>query len=163
MQLRRTLATTTAVLALAVPLTSCGFDYATAREYTPAAGANNRDGDVKVLNAVVVSGQKGSGTVIASLVNNLIEVDDTRTLVSVSSDTEGLSVAEFEPIEIKPDALVDLAEPPAGITVEGDFEAGDFITLVFEFDSGERAELNVPSVPNDSGVWEGLDSSGGTE
>jgi hypothetical protein len=47
MQLRP-LATAAAVLALAVPLSSCGFDYATDRDYTPGSGANNRDGVVDV-------------------------------------------------------------------------------------------------------------------
>ena len=162
MQLRRTLATTTAVLALAAPLTSCGFDYATAREYTPAAGANNRDGDVDVLSAVIVSGQEGSGTFVASLSNNLLEDDDTRTLTSITGETDDVTVAEFEPVPVEPGALVNLAEPAAGITVEGDFQSGDFVTLVLVFDSGERTELNVPTVPDDTGVWEGLDVSGGT-
>lgn len=162
MQLRRTLATITAVLALAAPLTSCGFDYATAREYTPAAGANNRDGDVDVLSAVIVSGQEGSGTFVASLSNNLLEDDETRTLTSITGETDDVTVAEFEPVQIEPGALVNLADPAAGITVEGDFESGDFVTLTLAFDSGERAELNVPTVPNDTGVWEGLDVSGGS-
>ena len=42
----RSLATAAAVLALAAPLTSCGFDYATERDYTPAGGSNNREGVV---------------------------------------------------------------------------------------------------------------------
>ena len=56
----RLLATAVAVLALAVPLSSCGFDYATDRDYTPAGGANNREGDVDVLSAVVVSAAAGA-------------------------------------------------------------------------------------------------------
>ena len=66
----RSLATAAAVVALAAPLTSCGFDYATERTYTPAGGANNREGVVDVLSAVVVSGAEGSGTFVASLSNN---------------------------------------------------------------------------------------------
>ena len=52
----RSLATAAAVVALAVPLTSCGFSYATERDYTPAGGANSREGVVDLLSAVVVSG-----------------------------------------------------------------------------------------------------------
>ena len=55
----RSLATAAAVVALAVPLTSCGFSYATERDYTPAGGANNREGVVDLLSAVVVSGAEG--------------------------------------------------------------------------------------------------------
>ena len=119
MQLRRTLATSTAVLALAVPLTSCGFDYATARDYTPAAGANDRSADVDVLNAVIVSGQEGAGTVVASFDNNLIEADQGQALVSLSGEVldsgeslGAITATAFEPIEIAPGKLVNLAEPP---------------------------------------------------
>ncbi len=34
-------------LALAATLSSCGFDYATDREYTPTAGVNDRDAQVE--------------------------------------------------------------------------------------------------------------------
>ena len=159
MQLRRTLATTTAVLALAAPLTSCGFDYATAREYTPAAGANNRDGDVDVLSAVIVSGQEGSGTFIASLSNNLLEDDDTRTLTSITGETDEVTVAEFEPVQVEPGALVNLAEPAAGIVLTGDFSAGDVVPITVDFGNGERVSLNVPVVSDETGYWEGLDAS----
>ena len=83
MQLRP-LATAAAVLALAVPLSSCGFDYATDRDYTPAGGANNRDGDVDVLSAVVVSAAEGSGTFVASLSNN--DPDEEQTFTAVAGD-----------------------------------------------------------------------------
>jgi hypothetical protein len=156
MQLRP-LATATAVLALAVPLSSCGFDYATDREYSPAGGANNREGEVDVLSAVVVSAAEGSGTFVASLSNNQ---DEEQTFTGVSGD-EGAAVtaAEFEPIAIAPGGLVNLAEPPADILLTGEFEAGDFIPLSVDFGNGERIMLNVPVVANDFGYWEGMDAS----
>ena len=170
MQLRRTLATSTAVLALAVPLTSCGFDYATARDYTPAAGANDRSADVDVLNAVIVSGQEGAGTVVASIDNNLIEADQGQALVSLSGEVldsgeslGAITATAFEPIEIAPGKLVNLAEPAANLSIQGPFAAGDFVSLSFEFASGQITELNVPVVVNDSGYWAGLDASGGGE
>lgn len=155
-QLRRTLATSTAILALAVPLSSCGFDYATDRNYIPAAGTLDRSATVDVLSAVVVSGQPGSGTFIASLSNN--DTEDAHELTNVSG--EGISPADFEPIEVAPDSLVNLADPPADIHLTGDFEAGDFVELTMEFSGGDRVTFNVPVVPNDSGAWEGMDSSG---
>ncbi len=156
MQLRP-LATATAVLALAVPLSSCGFDYATDREYSPAGGANNREGEVDVLSAVVVSAAEGSGTFVASLSNNQ---DEEQTFTGVSGD-EGAAVtaAEFEPIAIAPGGLVNLAEPPADILLTGEFEAGDFVPLSVDFGNGERIMLNVPVVANDFGYWEGMDAS----
>jgi hypothetical protein len=159
MQLRRParslVVAATAVVALAAPLSSCGFDYATDRDYTPGSATNNRDGVVDVLSAVVVSAESGSGTVIASLSNN--DEEEPQTLTAVSG--EGLTAGEFEPIEIEPGGLVNLAEPPAGITVTGEFGTGDFVELTFDYESGERTTMDVPVVPDDSGYWEGLDVS----
>ncbi|MDR7255546.1 hypothetical protein J2X46_004556 [Nocardioides sp. BE266] len=157
MQLRP-LATAAAVLALAVPLTSCGFDYATERDYTPAGGANNRSGDVDILSAVVVSAAEGSGTFVASLSNN--EVDAEQSFTGVSGD-EGADVtaADFDPIPIAPGGLVNLADPAADIVLTGDFAAGDFLPLAVDFGNGERVLIEVPVVADDFGYWEGMDAS----
>jgi hypothetical protein len=156
MQLRRSFALTAAALALTAPaLTSCGFDYATDRYYTPANGANNRDGAVDVLGAVVVSTEPGSGTFIASLSNN--STTEAATFSELTGAEGGdVTVAAFEPVEIAPGSLVNLADPPAEIEVTGDFEAGDFLEVSLGFDNGERAVVEVPVVPN-SGQFEGLD------
>jgi hypothetical protein len=152
---RTVVAAATAVLALAVPLSSCGFNAATDRVVDYSSAPNDRDGVVEVLSAVVVSAEEGSGTVIASLANSSVE--DSHTLTTISG--EGVTTGEFEPIEIGPDALVNLADPAAGITVTGDFRAGDFVELTFAFESGESASLDVPVVTDDSSYWEGLDVS----
>ena len=57
------------------------------------------------------------------------------------------------------DGLVNLADPPAGIVLTGEFTAGDFIPLTVDFGNGERISLNVPVVANDTGYWEGMDAS----
>lgn len=158
----RSLATAAAVIALAAPLTSCGFDYATERTYTPAGGANNREGVVDLLSAVVVSGAEGSGTFIASLSNN----DDVeeQSLTGISGATSGsdgttVEAAEFEPVTVPAAGLVNLAEPPADLVLTGEFTAGDFVALSVDFGNGERVSLNVPVVPDDTGYWEGMDAS----
>ena len=157
MQLRP-LAIAAAVLALAAPLSSCGFDYATERDYTPGSGANNRDGVVDVLSAVVVSGADGSGTFVASLSNN--DNAEAQTFTGLSAgDAATVEVAEFEPVEIVAGGLVNLAEPPAEIVLTGEFTAGDVVPLAVDFGNGERVMLNVPVVPDDSGYWEGMDAS----
>jgi hypothetical protein len=153
----RSLATAAAVVALAAPLTSCGFDYATERTYTPAGGANNREGVVDVLSAVVVSGAEGSGTVVATLSNNDGVEEQSLTGISGSDDT--IQPAEFEAVTVPAAGLVNLAEPPADIVLTGDFTAGDFVPLTFDFGNGERISLNVPVVADDFGYWEGMDAS----
>lgn len=153
----RSLATAAAVIALAAPLSSCGFDYATERVYTVANGASNRTGEVDILNAVVVSAAEGSGTLITSFSNN--SQTDEQTFTAVGGTDAAVTGAEFDPITIAPGGLVNLADPPADVILTGDFAAGDFIPLAFEFGNGERITFNVPVVPNDFGYWEGLDAS----
>jgi hypothetical protein len=157
MQLRP-LATAAAVLALAVPLSSCGFDYATDREYDVNSGATNRDGEVDVLSAVVVSAAQGSGTFIASFSNNDPSAEQTFTAIA-GADGESVTAAEFEPIAISPGGLVNLADPAAGIVLTGDFGAGSVVPLSVDFGNGERVSLNVPVVADDTGYWEGMDAS----
>jgi hypothetical protein len=154
----RSLATAAAVIALAAPLTSCGFDYATERDYTPAGGSNNREGVVDLLSAVVVSGAEGSGTFVASLSNN--DDSEEQSLTGISGgEGAAIEAAELEPVTVPADGLVNLAEPPAGIVLTGEFTAGDFIPLTVDFSNGERISLNVPVVANDTGYWEGMDAS----
>lgn len=153
MQFRRSFALTTAAVALATTgLSSCGFDYATDRYYTPSVGTNDRDGTVDVLAAVVVSTEPGSGTLIASLSNGDLDKDVSLTELG---QTDGTPV-EFEPVVVGKGALVNLAEPAADLKLTGEFEAGDFIELALGFDNGERVVLDVPVVVN-GGYYAGLD------
>ena len=157
MQLRP-LATAAAVLALAVPLSSCGFDYATEREYDVTSAALSREGAVDILSAVVVSAAEGSGTFVASFSNN--DPADAQTFTGLAGG-EGATVtaAEFEPVSIPAGGLVNLADPAAGIVLTGDFTAGDVVPLTIDFGNGERISLNVPVVADDTGYWEGMDAS----
>lgn len=150
--LTRKLTLATAALALSVPaLASCGFDYATDRYYTPGVGANERSASVDVLAAVIVSSEPGSGTFIASFANN--SLDEATTLETVSGD---VAAQTFEAIDIPAGGLVNLAEPPADIVVDGEFEAGDFVPVTVTFGTGEEVSLDVPVVAN-AGEYAGLD------
>jgi hypothetical protein len=157
---RRNLALTIAALLFAVPsLVSCGFNYATDREYTPANGANDQDGIVDVLNAVIVSQDEGSGTFLASLANN----DPINTIHMTALDfgsNSTIEVADFDPVEIKPHQAVNLADGQ-GIKVQGDFAKGDFLPLAVVFDNGESASLQV-LVVDATDQWEGMDNATGT-
>ncbi len=153
MQFRRSLALTTAAVALATTgLSSCGFDYATDRYYTPSTGTNDRDGTVDVLAAVVVSTEPGSGTFIASLSNGDLDEDVSLTELGM---TDGTPV-EFEPVVVAKGSLVNLAEPAADLKITGEFEPGSFIELALGFDNGERVVLDVPVVSN-GGYYADLD------
>jgi hypothetical protein len=161
MHLRRTLVLATCVLAVCAPvLTSCGFDYATDRIYTPAAGVNNRDASIDVLGAVIVSSEEGSGTFIASFANNSTEEPATVEALE-GVDQSQLTAGEFAPVEVPPGGLVNLATE-GGIEVNGDVAAGEFVPVALQFGSGERVQLDVPVVTN-CGDFEGLDGPASPE
>ena len=159
MHIRRNTALALGALVLAVPaLTSCGFNYATDRDYTPATGVNNRDASVDVLGAVIVSAQDDSGTFIASLANN--DASATASFDALAGGAGNTIQAEsFSPIEIPKGGLVNLATD-GGIPVSGTFQAGQFVPVTVSFAGGEKVTLNIPVVLDD-GYYEGLDISGG--
>ena len=141
MQLRRPLALMTGALVLSLGgLTSCGFDLATDQPYTPGEGTNARDGEVSVLSALVVAAQPNEGTLVLTLVNN--SEQDAALNGAAGQD---LDVGEFEPIEVAPREMVNLANE-GGIPVSGDFDAGQMLPLTLTFADGGTTELNVPVV-----------------
>ena len=158
---RRTrLALTAGALVLAVPgVASCGFNYATDRENTVSNGTSNKDGDVDVLNAVIVSSEEGSGTFVATLSNNT--PDQTISMNSLSFGSNSTTqVAAFDPIEVKPRAAVNLADGQ-GIKVSGEFASGDFVGVTVGFDNGETAALQVHVVVADD-EYDGYDNGTGS-
>lgn len=142
---------------LATTLSSCGFGYATDRVYTPGNGVNDRDASVDVLNAVIVSAQEGSGTFVASFANNSTDEPATVESLAGAGDDSALEVGDFDPIEIAPGALVNLATE-GGIPVTGELGAGDFVNVTITFGDGESVDMQVPTV-TDCGPYEGLDTS----
>lgn len=132
---------------LAAVTSSCGFNVATDRVYTPANGANDRVGLVDVLSAHVVSAEAGTGVFIASLSNN--STTEAISLDSIASpDQQALKAAEVTPVEIAPGSLVNLAISETPITVTGDFEAGRYVSVNLAFSNGETASMKVPVVVN---------------
>jgi len=147
-------------LLLAVPaLASCGFDYPTERVNTIGAGVTVRDADVDVTGTLIVSGQADSGTLIGGLSNN---VEEDVTLIEIAGGEKGSITPEnFEPVELAPNGHVNLAalaEDDEGITVSGDFEAGDFVTVTFTFDNDQSVTTEIP-VMKACYEYEGLDNT----
>ncbi|MCW2797402.1 hypothetical protein [Nocardioides sp.] len=161
MQFRRNIALAAGALVLAAPvLSSCGFNYATDRINTNAAGVNNRDKTVDVLNAVIVASHADTGTFIATLSNN------SATKPATFSDLTGangntLTADSFAPITIPATGVVSLATA-GGVRVSGTFEAGQFVPVTVGFDSGEAVVLDIPVVTA-CGDYAGLDDAPTTE
>jgi len=140
---RRRLAALAMVLMVPV-LSAC--QYQTDQVYQPSVGVNERDGTVDVLGAVVVSSSDGTGTFVASLVNNDLEKPDA--LINVSG--EGLEAQVTAPVEIEPESLVNLADSGAVSVTGANISPGKFARLTLEFESGQQTEINAPVVPAES-------------
>jgi len=153
--LRRTLATVAASLALVTALAACGFNYPTDRINNITAGANDRDGTVNVLNAAIVSKESNLGTFVATFVNT--SQTATVSVTSIAGDGTAVGQVAVEPFPIKPQGLVSLSSN-GGITVQGTFSLGQNVTLSIAFDNGETSTLQVPVVADD-GQWAGLDQA----
>jgi hypothetical protein len=151
--LRRTLATVAASLALVSALAACGFNYPTDRINNITAGANDRNGTVEVLNAAIVSKEANLGTLVATLVNT--NQTQQVTVTSITGDGTAVGQVSMQPFPINPNSVVNLASQ-GGISVEGTFSLGQFVKLTIAFDNGETAVLSVPVV-SDAGQWAGLD------
>jgi hypothetical protein len=141
-------------LAATAALSACGFNYPTDRINNITAGVNYRNGNVDVLNAVVVAKAPNSGTFVATVVNG--SSTKSVTLQSATGDNTTISSANAKPFTLQPGSVLNLADQPGGIPVFGTFQLGQFVTLSLAFDNGETANLNVPVVADD-GQWAGLD------
>jgi hypothetical protein len=144
---RRLLAST--VLLLAVPsLSSCGvnFDAQTDQVYNPAVGVDDRSGSVDVLNALVVSGTDGSGTVVATLVCNDPDRGDKLRAVAGAGDDASLQVTPGGEAAIPAGGLLNLAND-GRIFVRGEaIVPGSFVELTFSFQRGEAITVEAPVV-----------------
>ena len=154
---RRSLALAAGSLLLAAQLSACGFSNATEEIYQASAGVDYRKGPVDVLSAVIVSGQDGSGTFIASFANNSVKEAAQVEEISAAATEQAVEVVGFEPIDVPPGGLVNLANDPR-IRVQGDFTAGQYVDLTIAFanaDTGD-VEMSVPVVAA-TNQYEGLD------
>jgi hypothetical protein len=135
-----------AALLLAPTLAACGFSAQTDQVYQPATGINDRSGDIDVLNALIVSGTDGSGTLSTTLVNE----SDTKAdkLTDVTGD--GLTVTTPpRGIAVPGAAAVNLGAT-GDVTVTGDsVKAGDFVKVTLSFANGQTTSLKIPVVSND--------------
>ena len=146
MNVRRCIAA--AALVAAPLLSSCGvnFDAQTDQPYNPAVGVDSRAGEVDVLNALIVSGSDGSGTVVATLVNNDQAKPDTLKGVSGAGPDSGLQVQLGGDTQVPAGGLLSLAKQ-GDVSAKGKrVIAGNFVKVTFSFDRAEAVTLDVPVV-----------------
>ncbi len=154
---RRSLAAT--AVAAAVLLTGgCGtsFNAQTNQQYQASVGADDRDADVQVLAALLVTGQDGSATLNATLIN---KTDRDQRLVSVTlvaGDGTELEVAttDQEDLVIAPGEARTLGLVDDGsqrlkskiYTTSGIETVGLNYTLTLTYSDAGEVELPIPSV-----------------
>lgn len=137
-----------AVLLAAPAISSCGanFDPQTDRPYTPATGVNDRSGSVYVIDAQVVAAGKGSGTVVAALVNNDQRNPDKLTDVAGASAQGTQTKLSGGPIVIPAGGAYQLADTGEVSANGKQVVAGMFVRLTFSFQRGDDVTLDVPVV-----------------
>jgi hypothetical protein len=144
---RRSIAVAAALVAAPV-MSSCGvnFDAQTDQVYNPAVGVNDRAGSVDVLNALVVSGSPGSGTIAATLVNNDQQNADSLRGVAGAGDDSGLTASTGGTTDIPAGGLLNLAED-GRVSIRGEgITPGSFVEITFSFERGKAVTMKVPVV-----------------
>jgi hypothetical protein len=134
-----------AALLLAPVLTACGFSAQTDQVYQAAVGPNFRGGEVDILDALIVSGQDGSGTFAGTLVNTNQSNDDRLDSVTGPGIT-----ASRRTIVIPAGGTPDPSLAHSGeLTLRGDaIKPGAYVELTFAFSNGQSTTLQVPVVEN---------------
>ncbi|HET6166380.1 MAG TPA: hypothetical protein VFE07_06095 [Marmoricola sp.] len=130
-----------AALLLAPALASCGFNEQTDQVYQAAVGINDRSGEVDILNALIVSGEDGSGTFAGTLVNKDQTNDDTLDSVTGPGITSPSVSVEV------PAAGVARLAVSGDVSVTGSaVKPGNFVELTLAFASGQTTTVKVPVV-----------------
>jgi hypothetical protein len=147
-----------AVLLAAPALSSCGVSFGaqTDQVYNPSVGVDDRSGQVDVLNALIVSGTNGSGTVVATLVNNDQQTDDTLKGVAGAGKDAGMTVKPGGDTTIPAGGVLNLATRGA-VTIRGQrVVPGNFVTITFSFDRAQSVTLDVPVVSHSNPDYAGV-------
>ena len=151
MNVRRCIAAATVLLAAPV-LSSCGVSFGaqTDQVYNPSVGTDDREGSVDVLNALIVSGTDGSGTLAASLVDNDQAIGDALKGVAGAGQDSSLTAKIAGDTTIPAGGLLNLATQ-GNVSVTGKrVVPGNFVRITFSFDRAAAATLDVPVVPADN-------------
>jgi hypothetical protein len=176
---KRGLTSRIAVLSVVVALPlaagcAAGTSAQTQKQYQPAVGADDREGQVYALNMLVVADDQGRGTLVGTLINqascpdyvvDIQAVDDkgggveTGALPAAKTlDTpegcpstapdKGLALPSQVPAKFPDDALVQLDSPHAS--------PGTFVTLTLRFQEAAPLEIDVPVQPVSDVVYSGI-------
>ena len=128
-------------------LASCGlaFTAQTDQVYTPAIGVNNRTGQVDVLDALIVTKDGGSGTLVAGLVNDNERHSDALTGVTGAKQDSDLTVqATGTPVRLGPNSMYQLADTGNFKVYGSKLVPGYFVWVTFNFQSSQSITMDIP-------------------
>lgn len=135
---RRSTAIAAGVLLLSGGLSSCGFGLATDRVNTISSGVNDREGEVDVLAAAIISAAPDSGVFVATLANANQQVPIALTGLG----GEATPIEALDPLVVAPQGAQSLYQL-GGIPISGDVGLGDFVNVELTFDSGQTTTIEV--------------------
>ncbi len=148
--------------AASVSACGTGFDSPTSQVYNAPAGTDIREGEVKVLSAVIVTDEEGAATLSAGLVGT--DTDDALVGIEVTDSEDMPVTTEIAggSVKIPADELVQTAED-SEIAIAGDgLEPGTLVDVAFTFEragpvsgsliimaaEGAYADVPVPAAPS---------------
>ena len=135
---RRSTAIVAGALLLSGGLSSCGFGLATDRVNTISSGVNDRDGEVDVLAAAIISAAPDSGVFVATFANANQQVPIALTGLG----GEATPIEALDPLVVAPQGAQSLYQL-GGIPISGDVGLGDFVSVELTFDSGQTTTIEV--------------------
>jgi hypothetical protein len=138
------------VAALCLTVTGCngvGFNEQTNKFYQGAAGITNRDGEVYVLNALVVTDGKGNGTMVGTLLNQTSTADSLQGVTATDSNGKALTTKLASPVPLGREQAVKL-ETNASVRLTGQgLVAGYYIHVTFTFATAAPLSMTIPVLP----------------
>lgn len=147
----RRLAAASILCAATLGLAACGtgFNAATSQQYQPGVGTNQREGDVRLYNALLVQNTDGTFSLSVGVVNTT-DTDQQLTGATFTPLSEEGALAELEPavdVSVPAGGLYTLgpAGEFAGFEVDGLGE-GRFATITLTFDGVGDVVINAPVV-----------------
>jgi hypothetical protein len=137
-----------AIALVAVPLLAgcgTGFQAETNQIYQPGPGITDRNGDVYLLNALIVTDGKGHGTVVGALVNQQSRTD-TLTDAGVKCGPKTLDTSILSgTVSLMSQQSVQLATT-GDVRVSGTLDSGTYCTLTLTFAQAGPIDLEIPIV-----------------
>ncbi|MET4638810.1 DNA modification methylase [Mycetocola sp. 2940] len=124
---------------------------ATTKHYDPSDGVSGRVGDMKIRNAMIITGEDGTdGNLVASVTNG----GDPQSLSIQFGEGAGDTVTEDIPVRSTVSFGTDEEDP---ILLEGiDAEPGSMVEVFFQYGDETGVEILVPVLDGELGEYSTL-------